>query len=133
MAQPSPSEFDALRLEFERRGYPVHEDHPRCSSEADLYGLYTRGRRYVVVCQRGNRAETLLHEGWHLVQSLCLRSAAWLDDRAIDAALSQQDRRELAMLVQPSRWRREAEARAMAYRSRHDYFAAMDKACRRLP
>lgn len=132
-AQPAPSQFDRLRLEFERRGHSVLDDHPRCQSEPDLYGLYTRGKRSVVVCQRGNRAETLLHEGWHLVQSQCLRSVAWLDDQAIASALSDLDRRELAILVQPSRWKREAEARAMAYRPPNEYFAAMDKACRRLP
>ena len=130
-AQPQPADFDALRQQFERRGYPVREDHPRCQSEPDLYGLYIRGRRFVVVCQRGNRAETLLHEGWHLVQSLCLRGEAWLDDRAIEDKLSRQDHRELTVLVQPSRWRREAEARAMAYLSAESYFAAMDRACRR--
>ena len=133
VGQPAPAQFDRLRLEFERRGYPVLDDHPRCQSEPDLYGLYTRGKRSVVVCQRGNRAETLLHEGWHLVQSLCLHSVAWLDDQAVASALSDLDRRELAILVQPSRWKREAEARAMAYRPPTEYFAAMDKACRRLP
>ena len=57
---------------FEQRGFVIRREHPRCA-EPQLFGLYVRGRREVVVCPRGNQLETLLHEGWHAVQSLCLR------------------------------------------------------------
>ena len=59
---------------FARYGFTVLSDHPRCA-ERGLYGLYLRESRRIVVCPRGNRVETLLHEGWHAVQSRCLRGA----------------------------------------------------------
>ena len=47
---------------FEQRGFVIRQEHPRCA-EPQLFGLYVRGRREVVVCPRGNQLETLLHEG----------------------------------------------------------------------
>lgn len=125
--------WQELLAAFTARGVSVSNDHPRCQ-EPNLDGLYVRGRRTVVVCERGDRALTLRHEGWHLVQSLCLRDGPWLSEEAIAQSLSQQDRRELDALVQPSRWRREAEARAMANQPQGAYLQALSRACReRLP
>ena len=47
---------------FEQRGFVIRQEHPRCA-EPQLFGLYVRGRREVVVCPRGNQLETLLHAG----------------------------------------------------------------------
>lgn len=118
---------------FQGRGITVVSDHPRCS-EPDLDGLYVRGQRSVVVCPRGDRSATLRHEGWHLVQSLCLEGRPWLTPEAIDQGLSRRDRLELQALVQPQRWQREAEARAMANRPQPAYLQAFTEACSaRLP
>ena len=125
--------WQELLAAFTARGVSVSSDHPRCQ-EPNLDGLYLRGRRSVVVCERNDRALTLRHEGWHLVQSLCLRDGVWLSDEAIQRGLSGQDRRELEALVQPSRWRREAEARAMANLPQPRYLEALATACgERLP
>ncbi len=122
-----------LEAAFRDRGVAVLRQHPRCS-EAGLYGLYVRGRRSVVVCERGDRSNTLRHEGWHLVQSLCLSNRPWLEPRQIQAALSRQDRRDLGQIVSPANWWREAEARAMARLSTGVYLQQLDRACRgRLP
>jgi hypothetical protein len=125
--------WQELLAAFTARGVSVSSDHPRCQ-ERDLDGLYVRGRRSVVVCERNDRALTLRHEGWHLVQSLCLRDGNWLSDEAINRGLNGQDRRELQALVHPSRWRREAEARAMANRPQASYMEDLAMACsERLP
>lgn len=68
----SQDRFASALRHFEQRGFQVRLDHPRCASEG-LFGLHIRGTATVVVCPRGNRLETLLHEGWQGVQSLCLR------------------------------------------------------------
>jgi hypothetical protein len=118
---------------FEQRGVRVVEAHPRCG-ERDLYGLYVRGRPEVVVCPRGDRSLTLRHEGWHLVQSLCLIGRSWLPAEALEARLTRADRRELQTLVSPERRQREEEARVMADLPPADYLAALDQACAgRLP
>ena len=118
---------------FEGRGIRVLEQHPRCR-EPDLDGLYVRGLREVVVCPRGDRSLTLRHEGWHLVQSLCLGDGPWLPAELIERRLTRQDRAELQALVQPQRRLREAEARVMAQLSARDYLSELDRACReRLP
>ena len=117
-----------LLAAFNQRGVTVTSDHPRCR-EPDLYGLYVRGSRTVVVCERGDRSATLRHEGWHLVQSLCLQGRPWLNMEQIDARLSRTDRRELAALVQPDHLRREAEARAQARLNTEAYLAELDRAC----
>lgn len=118
---------------FLARGVAVLRQHPRCT-EAGLYGLYVRGRRSVVVCERGDRLNTLRHEGWHLVQSLCLNDRPWLEPPRILAALSRQDRRDLGPIGAAANWWREAEARAMARLTTGAYLAELDRACRgRLP
>jgi len=121
--------WEQLVAEFNLRGVVVSSDHPRCQ-EPNLYGLYVRGSQTVVVCNRGDRSTTLRHEGWHLVQSLCLEGRAWLQTDAIERGLNTNDRAELQTLVQPERWQREAEARVMAKRSVSDYIQAMNEACR---
>ena len=121
--------WEQLVAEFNLRGVVVSSDHPRCQ-EPNLYGLYVRGSQTVVVCNRGDRSTTLRHEGWHLVQSLCLEGRAWLQTDAIERGLNTNDRAELQTLVQPERWQREAEARVMAKRSVSDYIQAMNEASR---
>jgi hypothetical protein len=113
---------------FARHGFTVLGDHPRCA-ERGLYGLYLRESRRIVVCPRGNRVETLLHEGWHAVQSRCLRGAPLLDDDTLRRALSRQDRRDLARLYAVGAWRREAEARVMARRDPAAYVRLVDELC----
>ena len=120
--------WSQLLAAFSQRGVNVSSDHPRCR-EPDLYGLYVRGSRTVVVCERGDRSGTLRHEGWHLVQHLCLQGRPWLTTQQIEQRLSRDDRMELQVLVQPERWRREAEARAMAHQKTDDYLQELKRAC----
>jgi len=117
-----------LLAAFRERGVTVSSDHPRCR-EADLYGLYVRGSRTVVVCERGDRSSTLRHEGWHLVQHLCLQGRPWLSPEQIEQGLSRDDRQELQALVQPERRQREAEARAMARLGVNAYLQELNRAC----
>ena len=117
-----------LLVAFSQRGVTVTSDHPRCR-EPNLYGLYVRGSRTVVVCERGDRSATLRHEGWHLVQSLCLQGRPWLSLLQIEARLSRDDRRELQNLVQSDRLEREAEARVMARFNAADYLGELNRAC----
>lgn len=125
--------WNALLGAFRARGVEVSSDHPRCQ-EPDLYGLYIRGQRKVVVCERGDRTLTLRHEGWHLAQSLCLLDTPWLSDADISQKLTREDLIELAALVQPERRRREAEARAIAHLSQPHFLEAIGQAClTRLP
>jgi len=123
-----PAAWGQLLAAFSQRGVMVTGDHPRCR-EPNLYGLYVRGSRTVVVCERGDRSATLRHEGWHLVQSLCLQGRPWLSPQQIEARLSRDDRRELQALVQPDRFAREAEARVMARLNAADYLAELNRAC----
>jgi len=128
-----PRAWNELLAAFNTRGVEVSSEHPRCR-EPTLDGLYVRGQRKVVVCERGDRALTLRHEGWHLAQSLCLLDAPWLSDGDIAQALTRQDRLELDALVQPDRRRREAEARAMANLPQARYLELLEQAClQRLP
>jgi hypothetical protein len=128
-----PTAWRLLATGFQERGVTILESHPRCG-ERDLYGLYVRGRREVVVCPRGDRSLTLRHEGWHLVQSLCLSGSPWLPAASLEARLSSTDRRELQLLVSPEQRQREAEARVMAQLAPADYLKALDLACaERLP
>jgi hypothetical protein len=123
-----PKAWARLVDAFHRQGIEVRSDHPRCN-ERDLYGLYVRGSRVVVVCDRGDRSATLRHEGWHLVQSLCLQDQAWLRPDDIAKRLSSKDRAELTALVQSDRWQREAEARVMAALKPDNYLNELEKAC----
>ena len=120
--------WQMLAAGFAERGIAVLSTHPRCS-EPNLHGLYVRGRREVVVCERGDRSSTLRHEGWHLVQSVCLFDRPWLEAADVERRLSREDRQELQALVKPERWAREAEARVMAQLKPTDYLAEVDRAC----
>jgi hypothetical protein len=113
---------------FESRGVKVVTDHPRCS-ETTLVGLYVRGSREVVICRRGDQSNTLRHEGWHLVQTLCLASTPWLTTDEIELGLTGQDRKELVVFVSRDSWPREAEARVMAQLTPKLFFEAVDRAC----
>ena len=113
---------------FEQRGFVIRREHPRCA-EPQLFGLYVRGRREVVVCPKGNQLETLLHEGWHGVQSLCLRGTPLVGSDALLRQLGRRDRRELQLLYRPDQWQREAEARVMAREPLGRYLEALDRAC----
>ena len=113
---------------FEQRGFVIRREHPRCA-EPQLFGLYVRGRREVVVCPKGNQLENLLHEGWHGVQSLCLRGTPLVGSDALLRQLGRRDRRELQLLYRPDQWQREAEARVMAREPLGRYLEALDRAC----
>ena len=117
-----------LMAGFDTRGVKVVTDHPR-RREATLEGLYVRGSREVVVCQRGDQSNTLRHEGWHLVQTLCLASTPWLTTEEIERGLTGQDRKELVVFVSRDSWQREAEARVMAQLKPKLFFEAVDRAC----
>ncbi|MFM7312275.1 MAG: hypothetical protein ACKO0M_03750 [Cyanobium sp.] len=123
-----PAAWTQLLAVFIERGVLVSSEHPRCR-EPDLYGLYVRGSRTVVVCERGDRSSTLRHEGWHLVQSLCLQGKPWLTPQDVASRLTPSDRRELQVLVQPERLQREAEARAMAHLEVDHYIQELNSAC----
>ncbi len=131
--RPDRAAWAEVLAGFQQRGVAVVSTHPRCA-EPNLDGLYVRGRIEVVVCPRGEPSTTLRHEGWHLVQSLCLGGRPWLAATQIERLLSRDDRRELQALVAPERRQREAEARAMARQPPAAYLQAMDRACaERLP
>jgi hypothetical protein len=128
MQRTDQAAWGQLLAEFNRRGVTVISNHPRCQ-EADLHGLYVRGSRTVVVCERGERSNTLRHEGWHLVQTLCLQGRPWLTAAQIEQQLSRDDQIELQTLVQPQRRQREAEARAMAQLTTNTYLEELNNAC----
>ena len=123
-----PAAWQSLLAAFEERGWAVISNHPRCR-EANLYGLYVRGSRQVVICPRGDQSSTLRHEGWHAIQSLCLRDRPWLSTEQIAQQLSPSDRMELQALVMPDRWQREAEARVMAGLKPNVYLQELERAC----
>lgn len=132
-ARPDRRAWRQLLAGFQARGVTVLTSHPRCR-QPNLDGLYVRGRTEVVVCQRGEPSTTLRHEGWHLVQHLCLEGRPWLAPETVEARLSPHDREVLYQLVSMERWPREAEARVMAQQPPASYFKAMDQACgSRLP
>lgn len=125
--------WQELLAGFQARGVAVLTTHPRCR-EPDLDGLYVHGRTEVVVCPRGEPSTTLRHEGWHLVQTLCLAGGTWLAPESVEALLSRSDRRELALLVRPQRRPWEAEARVMARVRPVEFLKSVDQACAdRLP
>jgi hypothetical protein len=131
--RPDGRAWRELLAGFRERGVAVVTTHPRCR-EPDLVGLYVRGRTEVVICPRGEPSTTLRHEGWHLVQHLCLVGSTWLAPQTVEARLSRGDRRELELLVSPERRPREAEARVMAQLPPQAYLQAVDRACAgRLP
>ncbi len=120
--------YQRLVEAFEQRGFSVLGSHPRCA-ERGLYGLYLRESRRIVVCPRGNLNDTLLHEGWHAVQSRCLRGRPFLGEEELCRGLSRRDQRDLARLYGEGRWQREAEARVMARRDPATYLRLVDELC----
>jgi hypothetical protein len=123
-----PGDWPALVAMFEQRGLQVVVDAPRCQ-ERDLFGLYERSQRRIIVCPRGNRRETLLHEGWHGVQALCLRGRPLLPKAVLDRGLTARDRRDLDRLYGANGWNREAEARVMASLPLPAYRTWLEAAC----
>ena len=123
-----PGDWPALVAMFEQRGLQVVVDAPRCQ-ERDLFGLYERSQRRIIVCPRGNRRETLLHEGWHGVQALCLRGRPLLPKAVLDRGLTARDRRDLDRLYGANGWNREAEARVMASLPLQAYRTWLEAAC----
>jgi hypothetical protein len=122
------SDLGQIEQAFVSRGIGIQWNHPRCS-EVDLFGMYLRVQRQVVVCPRGNQRETLMHEGWHAIQSLCLNGAPLLPVEDMLRHLSYRDLRELQLLYQPQQWQREGEARFMAAQSLDRYLKSVDNAC----
>lgn len=123
-----PGDWPALVAMFEQRGLKVVVDAPRCQ-ERDLFGFYERSQRRIIVCPRGNRRETLLHEGWHGVQAVCLRGRPLLPKEVLDRGLTARDRRDLDRLYGPTAWNREAEARVMASLPLSAYRTWLESAC----
>ncbi|MEI6828671.1 MAG: hypothetical protein WCK64_02310 [Synechococcaceae cyanobacterium ELA445] len=124
----SQDRFATALHHFEQRGFEVRLDHPRCASDG-FFGLHIRGTAAVVVCPRGNRLETLLHEGWHGVQFLCLRDRPWIPRDEVERRLSRRDQRDIESLYAASKWQREAEARLMAALPWDRYAEELDRAC----
>ncbi len=120
--------YQRLVEAFEQRSFSVLGSHPRCA-ERGLYGLYLRESRRIVVCPRGNLNDTLLHEGWHAVQSRCLRGRPHLGEEELRRGLSRRDWHDLARLYGEGRWQREAEARVMARRDPAAYLRLVDELC----
>jgi hypothetical protein len=116
-----------IRDAFLQRGFKVVEIHPRCQ-EKNLFGLYERLSRTIIVCPRGNQTDTLLHEGWHAVQSRCLRGRPVLTVDQLNQGLSRADRRDLS-LYDARQQGREAEARVMARLPPDRYFTFVDRYC----
>lgn len=136
-----------LQAAFEQRGFAVRLSslpgstsppangtaapfrHPRCD-EPNLFGLYLRNRKLIVICPRGNRSETLMHEGWHAIQDRCLRGAPLLSREQLLRSLNRRERREVDVYYSGSTWQREAEARVMARQPPQVYFGWVDRFCR---
>lgn len=121
--------FQSLVATFRSYGFEVVGNHPRCVQERNLFGLYLRGTRRIVVCPRGNMLETLMHEGWHAVQSRCRKGKPLLTTEFLRANLSRVDRRDLDALYRDSSWHREAEARVMAAQKMPLYLAHLESSC----
>ena len=84
-----------MRFVSNTRAPRASDFRPSPLPERNLFGLYVRGRQQIVICPRGNQTNTLLDEGWHLVQARCLK-------RTVDRG---------------EEWLREAEARYRANQS----------------
>lgn len=128
-AAPARESFEQVRERMAQRGVEVISEHPRCSVRT-VFGLYVRGRMQVVVCPKGDQRDSLLHEGWHLVQARCLKGAEYFSEPWLRDKLSRRDRRDLDALYTTRQWRREAEARYMATRPLEVYFEAFDALCK---
>ncbi len=123
--------FNALVNTFREYGFEVVGTHQRCLLESNLFGLYLRGTRRIVICQRGNQLDTLMHEGWHAVQARCRKGAPLLTNEYLRANLPRTDLRDIDALYSPKSWHREAEARAMAMQAMPLYLAHLESSCGR--
>jgi hypothetical protein len=121
--------FNSMVLTFQNYGFEVVGNHPRCVQEPNLFGLYIRGTRRIVVCQRGNQLDTLMHEGWHAVQARCRRGKPLLTEQFLRANLSRADLRDIDALYSAKSWHREAEARAMAAQQIPLYMSHLESSC----
>jgi len=121
--------FNSMVTTFQNYGFEVVSTHQRCLMEPNLFGLYIRGTRKIVVCQRGNQLDTLMHEGWHAVQARCRKGKPLLTDEYLRANLSRADLRDIDALYSPKSWHREAEARAMAVQQIPLYMAHLESSC----
>lgn len=121
--------FNGMVTTFRNYGFEVVADHPRCFQERNLFGLYLRGTRRIVVCPRGNQLDTLMHEGWHAVQARCRRGKPLLTNEFLRANLSRADLRDIDALYAAKSWHREAEARAMAAQQMPLYLAHLESSC----
>jgi len=121
--------FNALVETFRQYGFEVVGTHQRCLLEPNLFGLYLRGTRQIVVCPRGNQLDTLMHEGWHAVQARCRKGAPLLTEAYLRANLPRADLRDIDALYSPKSWHREAEARAMAFQKMPVYLAHLESSC----
>jgi len=121
--------FNALVETFRQYGFEVVGTHQRCLMEPNLFGLYLRGTRRIVVCPRGNQLDTLMHEGWHAVQARCRKGAPLLTEAYLRANLPRADLRDIDALYSPKSWHREAEARAMAFQKMPVYLAHLESSC----
>jgi hypothetical protein len=121
--------FNTLVQTFRHYGFEVVGSHQRCRSEPNLFGLYIRGSRRIVVCPRGNQLDTLMHEGWHGVQARCRKGAPLLSNTYLRANLSRADLRDIDALYTDKSWHREAEARAMAAQKMPLYLAHLESSC----
>jgi hypothetical protein len=123
------STFNAMVVTFQNHGFEVVGNHPRCVQEPNLFGLYIRGTRRIVVCPRGNQLDTLMHEGWHAVQARCRRGKPLLTEQFLRANLSRADLRDIDALYSAKSWHREAEARAMAAQQIPLYLSHLESSC----
>jgi len=121
--------FNSMVTTFQNYGFEVVSTHQRCLMEPNLFGLYIRGTRKIVVCQRGNQLDTLMHEGWHAVQARCRKGKPLLTEEFLRANLSRADLRDIDALYSAKSWHREAEARAMAAQQIPLYMAHLESSC----
>lgn len=121
--------FNDLVATFRTYGFEVVSTHQRCLMEPNLFGLYLRGTRRIVVCPRGNQLDTLMHEGWHAVQARCRKGKPLLTEQFLRANLSRADLRDIDALYSAKSWHREAEARAMAAQQIPLYMAHLESSC----
>lgn len=121
--------FNAMVNTFRTYGFEVVSTHQRCLLEPNLFGLYLRGTRRIVVCPRGNQLDTLMHEGWHAVQARCRKGKPLLTEQYLRANLSRADLRDIDALYSAKSWHREAEARAMAAQQIPLYMSHLEASC----
>lgn len=121
--------FNAMVDTFRTYGFEVVSTHQRCLLEPNLFGLYLRGTRRIVVCPRGNQLDTLMHEGWHAVQARCRKGKPLLTEQYLRANLSRADLRDIDALYSAKSWHREAEARAMAAQQIPLYMSHLEASC----